>query len=130
MPSIKDPHDVQIGSQAVTDVLRIDWAEDRPVITGRADDDAYDTIAEFGGATVRGTVTFRDPVQAAAFAGRGGTLSCAFKGIGGGADKTLTVSNVSSGGAHNSSAHDALAACTVPFTARSADGAASPVSVA
>ncbi|MHC4718668.1 MAG: hypothetical protein ACYS5V_17000 [Planctomycetota bacterium] len=89
MPSIKDPHNVQIGSTAVTDVLGIRWSEDRAVIRARADDDLYDTIAEFGGASVVGAVTFRDPVQAAAFAGCGGTLSCAFTGIGGGDDKTL-----------------------------------------
>jgi len=129
MPSIKDPHNVQIGSTAVTDVLSIRWSEDRDVIRARADDDLYDTIAEFGGATVAGAVTFRDPVQAAAFAGKGGTLSCAFAGIGGGADRTLTVANCSTGGARSAAAHDSVAAASVPFVARSADGATSPVSL-
>jgi len=128
MPSVKDPHSVQIGSYAVTDVLRIDWSEDRPVLTGRADDDVYDTVAEFGGATIAGAVTFRDPAQDDSFANRAGTLSCSFTGLGGGADKTLTIENCSTGGARNASSHDALARATVPFCARSADGAASPVS--
>ena len=35
MPSIKDPHNVQIGSTAVTDVLTIRWSEDRDVIRAR-----------------------------------------------------------------------------------------------
>ena len=130
MPSIKDPHNVQIGSTAVTDVRSIRWSEDRDVIRARADDDLYDTIAEFGGAAVAGTVSFRDPVQAAAFAGQGGTLSCAFTGIGGGADRTLTVANCSTGGACSVGAHDAVAAAAVPFVARSADGTTSPVSLA
>ena len=129
MPSVKDPHDVQIGSDAVTDVLSIDWGEDRSAINGRADDDLYDTIAEYGGATVGGSVTFRDPVQAATFAGKSGTLSCCFKGMAGGGDKTLTIANCTTGGARNSGAHDAIASATVPFTARSSDGSTSPVSL-
>ncbi len=130
MPSIKDPHNVQIGATAVTDVLSIRWSEDRAVIRARADDDLYDTIAEFGGASVAGTVTFRDPVQAAAFAGEAGTLLCAFAGIGGGADRTLTIANCATGGARNAGGHDAVATAAVPFVARSADGTTSPVTLA
>ncbi|KKK62757.1 hypothetical protein LCGC14_3001120 [marine sediment metagenome] len=130
MPSVKDPHNVQIGSQAVTDVLSIDWGEDRVVINGRADDDVYDTIAEFGGATVSGGVTFRDPAQAAAFADQSGSLSATFTGLGGGADKTLTITNCSTGGVRNAVGHDGMANATVPFAARSSDGATSPISYA
>jgi hypothetical protein len=129
MPSIKDPHSVQIGSYAATDVLSIEWGEDRTPIKGRADDDLYDTIAEFGAATVRGAARFRDPLQAEAFANKGGTLSCSFKGMGGGADRTLTIANCVTGGARHVAGRDAIAGALVPFVARSADGAASPVSL-
>ena len=129
MPSVKDPHSVQIGSQAVTDVLSIEWGEDRSAINGRADGDVYDTIAEYGGATVGGSVTFRDPVQAASFANKSGTLSCTLTGLGGGSDRTLTITNCVSGGVRNMASHDAIAGATVPFTARSADGTTSPVSI-
>jgi hypothetical protein len=130
MPSVKNPHSVQIGSYAVTDVLSIDWGEDRAPINARADDDVYDTIAEFGGATVTGSVSFRDPVQAQSFANRTATLSCGFKGMGGGSDRTLTITNCSTGGARHLVGRDAAANAVVPFTARSADGTTSPVSLA
>ena len=129
MPSIKDPHSVAVGSYSVTDVLSIEWGEDRSPINGRADGDVYDTIAEYGGATVNGTVTFRDPVQAQSFANKTGTLPCTFKGMGGGSDRTLTISNCATGGARNMASHDAIADATVTFTARSTDGTTSPVSI-
>jgi len=129
MPSVKDPHSVAIGSQSVTDVLSIEWGEDRVLLNARADADVYDTIAEYGGATVRGAVTFRDPVQAASFANRSGTLSCTFSGMGGGSDRTLTISNCVTGGPASRASHDAVAVARVPFTARSADGSSSPVSI-
>jgi hypothetical protein len=130
MPSVKDPHSVQIGSCAVTDVLSIDWGEDRTPIHARADDDLYDTIAEFGAATVIGSVTFRDPVQAQSLANKSGTFSCSFKGMGGGQDRTLTIANCSTGGPRHVVGRDAVANAVVPFTARSADGTTSPVSLA
>lgn len=130
MPSVKDPHSVQIGSSAVTDVLSVDWGEDRTPINARADGDLYDTIAEFGAASVIGSVTFRDPVQAESFATNSGTLSCSFTGLGGGEDRTLTITNCTTGGARHVVGRDAVANAVVPFAARSADGTSSPVSLA
>lgn len=129
MPSVKDPHSVQIGSDAVTDVLSIDWGEDRTPINGRADDDLYDTVAEFGAASVVGSVSFRDPAQAETFANRAGSLSCSFTGMGGGSDRTLTITHCSTGGARHVAGRDAIANAVVPFTARSADGTTSPVAL-
>ncbi len=129
MPSLKDPTSVAIGSTAVTDVLSLQWGVDKTPLNSRADDDAYDTIAEFTGGSVAGSVTFRDPVMATAFEGLSGTLTATLAAMGGGASKTLTITNIATGGAGNTVSKDAVANATVPFVARSSDGAINPVAI-
>ncbi len=130
MASLKDPTSVAIGSTAVTGVLSIQWGVSNTPLTSRADDDAYDTIAEFAGGSVAGSVTFRDPVMATAFEGLSGTLTATLAAMGGGASKTLTIANISTGGAGNTVSKDAVGNSVVPFVARSSDGSTNPVGLA
>ena len=131
MPSVRDPHNVTIGSQAVTDVLTIDYGLRRTPIQGRSDDDVYDTVAEYGGGSVGGVVTFRDAVQAKLFSEQqGDTLTANFKATGGGADKVLTITGVSTGAYGGSVVRDGISTFAVPFVAASSDGTTNPVSIA
>lgn len=137
MPSLKNPQTVAFGSNAVTDVLEIAWSQDAAEIVGPvADAEVYPTIAEHGSVMTRGTITFRNPVQAAAAITYGSvaggvTMTAALKGAGeGGADKTLTIANVSIKGSANDVGHDRTANATVSFIAAAeAGGATNPVAL-
>ena len=130
MPSMKDPHNLSIGTYAVTDVLRISFGRTRAELFSEADDETWPTVEEYGSGPVKGMVFFRDVEQAIIFANKVGlTLSADFKVPGGGADKTLTIVGVSTGDVENDVAHGSLATAQVPFLASSADGSASPISI-
>jgi len=131
--SVRNPTSVQIATTAVTGVLSISWNESRAPITGAADAETYNTIAEYGTASVSGSVTFRDPAQAASFANKCGSLSATFAYMDGSCTpgtKTLTITGVSTDGSGNSANRDSISNSTVNFIAVSSTGTASPISIA
>lgn len=130
MPSLHNPRNVSIGQTDLTDVLAIDWSEQRREIVGPpADGDVYHRIVEYGPAAVRGRIVFRSPAQAAAAAGKSGTLSATMAGLGGGPDQTLTITGLTTSGAANRVSHGRAASCEVSFLAASSDGTTSPVTL-
>ncbi len=130
MPSVHNPNNVSIGGTSLTDVLAIEWQEQREQIVGPlADGETYHTIAEHGSAVIGGRILLRNPSQAAIAANKTGTLAATLAGIGGGADQTLSMTGVSTGGATNLVRHGRSAACEVPFVAASSNGTTSPVSL-
>ena len=130
MPSVHNPQNVSIGAADLSDVLSIEWREiRREIVSPPGDDEIYHRTVGYGSAHVRGRLVFSDPAEAAAAAGRFGTLSATLKGVGGGSDLTLTITNVRTGGSDNLAGHNRGATCEAPFLAASSDGTTSPVTL-
>lgn len=132
MATIRDPHDLSLGSvSAVTDVLTVEYNETSVPIQSRADDNVLDTIAEMGGGSMNGSITLRDHIQAQLIARKtDATLGFSVKVPGGAADKTYSITGVSTGGVQHSIARDGASVFVVPFVAVSADGTTSPLTAA
>ncbi|MDP6546115.1 MAG: hypothetical protein QGH60_19215 [Phycisphaerae bacterium] len=130
MPSVHNPQNVSIGATELSDVLSIEWYERRDeIVSPPGDDEIYHRRVGYGSAVLHGRLTFTDPAQAAAAAGCFGTLSATLKGVGGGPDRTLTITNARTGGSDNLTGHNRAATCGVPFLAASGDGATGPVTL-
>ncbi|MBC8373060.1 MAG: hypothetical protein H8E53_05660 [Planctomycetes bacterium] len=130
MPSVHNPENVSVGAIDLSDVLSIEWHEHRrEIVSPPGDGEIYHRRVGYGSAVAGGRLTFSDPAQAAAAAGRFGTLTAALKGVGGGPDRTLTITNARTGGSDNLSGHNRAAICEVPFLAASSDGTAGPVTL-
>ena len=130
MPSVHNPQNVSIGTTELSDVLSIEWYERREeIVSPPGDDEIYHRTVGYGSAVAGGRLVFADPLQAAAAAGRLGTLSATLKGVGGGSDRTLTVTNTRTGGPGNLAGHNRAATCHVPFLAASSDGTVGPVTL-
>ena len=130
MPSVHNPQNVSIGAVELSDVLSIEWHERRDeIVSPPGDDEIYHRTVGYGSAVLHGRLIFSDPAQAAAAAGQFGTLSATLKGIGGGSDRTLTITGVQTGGADNLAGHNRAATCQVPFLGTSSDGTTGPVTL-
>ncbi len=130
MPSVHNPQNVSIAATELSDVLSIEWHERREeIVSPPGDDEIYHRTVGYGSAHLRGRLTFADPTQAAAAAGRFGTLSATLKGVGGGSDRTLTITNTRTGGSGNLAGHNRAATCHVSFLAASSDGTVGPVTL-
>lgn len=130
MGSVHNPQEVSIGAVELSDVLSIEWREHRrELVSPPADDEIYHRILGYGSASVRGKLMFSDPAQASAAAGLFGTLTATLKGVGGGPDRTLTITNARTGGSDNLAGHNRTATCSVPFLAASSDGVTGPVTL-
>jgi hypothetical protein len=130
MPSVHNPQNVSIGSTDLSDVVSIEWNERRQeIVSPPGDDEIYQRRVGYANASLRGRLSFTDPVQAAGAAGRFGTLTATLKGVGGRSDQTLTITSVQSGGASNLVGHNRAASCHVPFLAVSSDGITGPVTL-
>ena len=130
MGSVHNPQEVSIGAVELSDVLSIEWRENRrEIVSPPADDEIYHRTTEYGAASLRGRLVFSDPAQAASAAGRFGTLVATLKGVGGGPDRTLTITSARTGGSDNLAGHNRTATCHVPFLAGSSDGAIGPVTL-
>jgi len=130
MPSVHNPQNVSIAAVELSDVLSIEWHERRgEIVSPPGDEEIYHRTVGYGSAVAGGRLTFADPAQAAAAAGQFGTLTATLKGIGGGSDRTLTITNARTGGADNLAGHNRAATCSIPFLAASSDGTTGPVTL-
>ncbi|MBT3201169.1 MAG: hypothetical protein HN350_14805 [Phycisphaerales bacterium] len=121
MGSVHNPQGVTIAAVELSDVLAVEWRERRrEIITPPGDGELHNSAAEYDAAVVSGRLLFADPAQAAAAAGLFGTLVASLQGVGGGADQTLTITNVRTGGAENLTGHNRAAKCSVSFVASGA----------
>jgi len=130
MPSVHNPQNVSIGATELSDVLSIEWHEHRrEIVSPPGDDEIYHRRVGYGSAVAGGRLIFSDPARAAAAAGRFGTLIATLEGVGGGSDRTLTITSVRTGGSNNLVGHNRAAVCSVEFLAASSDGAIGPVTL-
>ena len=130
MGSVHNPQNVSIGAVELSDVLSIEWRENRQeIVSPPGDDEIQHRRVGYGSSFIRGRLVFSDPAQAAAAAGRFGTLVATLKGVGGGPDRTLTITNAQTGGSDNLAGHNRAATCGVPFLAASSDGLTGPVTL-
>ena len=130
MPSVHNPQEVSIGAVELSDVLSIEWRDRRrEIVSPPGDDEIHHRRVEYGSGVLCGRLTFSDPVQAAAAEGLFGTLTATLEGVGGGPDRTLTITNARTGGAGNIAGHNRAAVCDVPFLAASSDGTTGPVTL-
>jgi hypothetical protein len=83
------------GATSVTTIQSVDFDADVQEIADSGDDDAVDTFLMPGKTTVRGTITLKDPVQAAALLGAT-AADFVFKGSpqSGGVDVIVTLKNL------------------------------------
>ena len=130
MGSVHNPQNVSVGAAELSDVVSIEWRQRRPeIVSPPGDGEISHRTVGFGGGPLRGRLVFADPAQAAAASGLFGTLTAALKGVGGGADRTLTITGVQTGGSDNLAGHNRAAVCSVPFLAASSDGLTEPVTL-
>jgi len=130
MGSVHNPQNVTIGAVELSGVLAIEWREQRkPIVRPPGDGETHHSNVEYGAAITSGKLVFVDPAEASAGSGLVGTLTAALQGVGGGADRTLTITHVRTGGPENLAGHNCDAACGVPFLAASSDGVTSPVTL-
>ena len=130
MGSVHNPTEVTIGAVQLSGVLVIEWGEHRrETISPPGDGEIYHPAVGYAPAVAGGKLVFADPPQADAASGLFGTLTATLEGVGGGADRTLTITNVRTGGAENIAGHNRAAKCGVDFLAASSDAVASPVTL-
>jgi hypothetical protein len=130
MGSVHNPQEVSIGAAELSDVLSIEWRMSRPeIVSPPGDGEMFACHAGYRSVPLRGKLVFADPAQAAAAAGLFGTLIATLKGVGGGPDRTLTITNAKTGGSENLVGHNRAATSSVEFLAVSSDGATSPVTL-
>jgi hypothetical protein len=128
-----NPKNVSInsgGPVALTGVVSITCGTQFAEIHASADDDVTESVARCSTGRTSGVITFVDPVHAASAKGLSGTLTFQWTDVKGLADKTVTVTGCSLGGYEATVRRDEASSASVPFIARSSDGAAAPVSIA
>jgi len=131
MGSVHNPQDVAIGAVQLSGVLEIRWRQRRrEIISPPGDGLTHHSGVEYGAVTADGRLIFADPIQASSASGLFGTLTATLKGVGGGADRTLTITGVRTGESDNTVAHNRAAECAVRFLASGDDGISSPVTLA
>ena len=123
MPVYKDPTSVTYDSTVTTGCTSIRCTGGGAVRTSRGDDGAMRHFAVDGGVT--GTIEYEDPAEAAKVAGRAADgKDLTFK-VTDQADteKTVTITNIKTGGVRVAYHTDAPAGTSVPFAA---DGISDP----
>jgi hypothetical protein len=130
MGSVHNPQNVTIGAVELSGVLVVQWRQQRrEIISPPGDGETYHSSVGYGSAIAGGELVFADPAQAAAAAGLFGTLTASLQGVAGGADRTLTIANIRTGGSENITGHNRAAKCVVRFLAASSDGNTTPVTL-
>jgi len=130
--SITDPQTVTVGSISYTGVKSISWNKSTTIIPSPAADGNVYAGAPYMGSEggYGGTITFDNPVLAAAMERLSGTMTVAVKGVGGQANGTQTFLNCVVGSSSANASKDAGSSATLPFSFGSTDGTTAPESFA
>ena len=119
------------GVQEVNTVQSVSFSENAQRVVASGDNDKYATFHARGMADVNGSLVIQDPIQAESLKAKA-PATMTFKGEPetGGVALTVTILNVEFFGQAPTFGHQAVSGITLPWAARSADGIASPVSMA
>ncbi len=130
MGSVHNPQNVTIGAVELSGVLAVGWRQQRKeIISPPGDGETYHSSVGYGSTIAGGELVFADPAQAAAATGLFGTLTASLEGVAGGANRTLTIANIRTGGSENLAAHNRAAKCVVRFLAASSDESTAPITL-